>query len=105
MGCLDLLAPPNTLNAKLAHQTFDRAAGNTNLLAPHRMPQLARAIDRPVLLPNVRHLLVQIRIPLGAIRSPGQDRVLWQGVRSKWMGRFAERGRSARPRDHFGDLG
>ena len=67
IGCLDLFTPPNTLNTKLAHQALDSAAGNINLLALHRVPQLARAIDGSVLLPNVLHLSAQIRISLGAL--------------------------------------
>lgn len=45
VGGFDLLAPPDTLNIKLAHQTFDRAAGNVDLLAFHCMPKFTCAID------------------------------------------------------------
>jgi len=70
MGGFDLLAPPNALNAKLAYQTLDGASGDINLLALHCMPQLARAVDRPVLRPNILHLLAKIHISLGPIRCP-----------------------------------
>ena len=67
MGGFDLLTPPKALNAKLAHQTFDGTEVDINLLALHGMPKLACAVDRPVLLPNVPHLLGKKRIPLGTI--------------------------------------
>lgn len=65
MGGFDPLPPPNTLNTKLAHQ-----AGDIDLLPLHRMPQLTRAINGAVLLPNVLHLLAQKSIPPGPTRSP-----------------------------------
>ncbi len=74
VGCLDLLATPNALNAKLAHQTFDGTAGDIDLLTLHCMPQLTCPVDRSVLLPNVFHLLA--KIPIGvdsAILLPEQS--------------------------------
>ena len=67
---LILLPRLNALNAQLAHQAFNSAAGDLNLLTLHRVPQFACAIDGSVLLPNLFHLFAQIRVPLGAIRCP-----------------------------------
>jgi hypothetical protein len=59
----DLLAPPNALNAKLAHQAFDSAAGDLNLRTLHRVPQFACAIDGSV------HAHAQHRVFLNGTRT------------------------------------
>ena len=70
MGGLDLLAAPNALIAKLAHQPLHSAASDVDLLPLHCVPELARCIDRSVLLPNVLDLRAKKRIAFGPIRSP-----------------------------------
>jgi hypothetical protein len=44
------LAADNALNPHVLHQPRDRAASDIEALAAHRMPDLAHAIDAPVLL-------------------------------------------------------
>lgn len=67
MSCFDLFAPPNTFNSYVTHQPLNRAAGNIKLLPLHRVPQLACAIDRTVVLPNAQQLRDQFRVALGTI--------------------------------------
>ena len=60
MGGFNLLTAPDALDAKLPYQPLDGTARDRDLLALHRMPQLARAVDGSVLLPNILHLLAQM---------------------------------------------
>src|SRR5690606_9504729 len=79
------LAADNALNAHTLHQPRDRAAGHIETLSAKLVPDLANAIDPPVLLEYTPDLgayrLIPARTdrPPGGISPPGQVIVIGGG--------------------------
>ena len=65
------LAPDNALNTHALHQPGDRAAGDIEALAAQLVPDLAHAVDAPVLFENTADLGAQGFIEAGAVRQAG----------------------------------
>ena len=61
------LAPDNALNTHVLHQPCDCAAGEVEALAAQLMPDLADAVDTPVLLEHMTDLGPQGLITAGTI--------------------------------------
>jgi hypothetical protein len=66
------LSSDNALNIHVLHQPRDSAAGNVETLAAQLVPDLAHAVDAPVLLEDSPDLGAQRLIPVRTIRPPGR---------------------------------
>jgi hypothetical protein len=58
------------LNIHVLHQPRDRASGDIEALAAQLAPDLANAIDAPVVLEDASDLGLQVFIPTRTIRPP-----------------------------------
>src|SRR5690606_17263882 len=63
-------AASNALNAHVLHQPCHRAASDIEALAAQLVPDLAQAVDAPVVLENTPYLGAQRLVPFGTIRQP-----------------------------------
>ena len=79
------LAANHAAQTQAAHQPLDRAARHRDLFAPQRLPDLAHAVDRVVLLPHALDRRRQHRVGFGACRAafgvglPGRVQVIRGG--------------------------
>lgn len=65
------LASDNALNIHVLHQPRDRAASDSKALAAQLVPDLAHAVDAPVLLEDAPDIWPQRLILARTIRPPG----------------------------------
>jgi len=65
---LGLATANNVLKTQLAHQPLDGTACDFDLLSAQLLPDLASAVDSPVLVPDPIDLLAQHSVPLGSLR-------------------------------------
>jgi hypothetical protein len=95
------LAPDDPLQTHIPHQPLDGASGNVEPFAHHLSPDLADAVNREVLGEDAHYFGLESDIappaPTGAM-----DLVAARHACDTWMGRSAERCRSARPHEARG---
>src|SRR3546814_13341348 len=85
-GGSELLAAHGSLQAHGPHQPLDRAAGHLEALAPKLAPDLARPVDREVLLEHPPHLRRQR--PVAPLATSEERRLGSECVstcRSRWV--------------------
>lgn len=76
-GRTEGLAANDTVQAEVAHQAFDRAAGDVEPLAQYLSPDLARAIDLEVLADQTGRICVRLNVRGSKRKQPSSRRSIF----------------------------
>ena len=61
--------PTHSLDPQAAHEPLDRAAGNRHVLPMHLAPDLARAVDLEVSIPDTVDIDHALLVPFGPVAA------------------------------------